>query len=155
MDTEWCALSAGWCSCVSLIDQPSLAKNELLYRFQRKQVAEHRAQEFGYQGCMFPWESGFTGTELGNVAQDLEVHIGADIAIFAKRYWDLTNDTEWLETTGFPLVYCIAEYWSSKVEKQDNGNYSILHVIPPDEYAIGFPVPTGVSSVNGRVNWNR
>jgi len=34
----------------------------------------------------------------------LEQHISGDIAVAVRDFWYVTNDMEWLQSVGFPLV---------------------------------------------------
>lgn len=47
-----------------LVLWPHIAKDLLLYRMTNIASARDRANETGYQGARFPWESGFTGVEV-------------------------------------------------------------------------------------------
>ncbi|MGF2030421.1 glycoside hydrolase family 65 protein, partial [Lactococcus lactis] len=49
---------------------PKTAREILLYRYQRLTAAKKAAKEAGYQGAMFPWQSGLDGTE-----QSQELHL--------------------------------------------------------------------------------
>ncbi len=93
----------------------------------------------GYEGTMFPWESAFTGQETcpsDAPTGEYEQHISGDIAFAIRQYWELTQDTDWLLNTAYPVIRGIAKFWASKAQLE-NGVYVINNVIPPDEYAFG------------------
>jgi trehalose/maltose hydrolase-like predicted phosphorylase len=124
-----------------LLTRPDLANGGLLkYRLNHQAGAAMKAQSYnkGYQGLMFPWESAFTGQEVCPVSAltgQLEQHISGDISYAFKQYWDITHNSTWLSEV-YPLIYGIAQFWASRVTSNQFGNYEILGVIPPDEYAV-------------------
>src|SRR6056297_3042947 len=42
---------------------PDVAKSLLMYRYRRLDKARKYANEYGYEGAMFPWQSGSSGRE--------------------------------------------------------------------------------------------
>jgi kojibiose phosphorylase len=44
--------------------QPYIARNLLLYRYHTLGGARRKAQDGGYQGTQYPWESAMTGNEV-------------------------------------------------------------------------------------------
>ena len=122
-----------------LMLQPDMARSMLEYRFERLDEARRNASSFGFEGAMYPWESASTGAEETRVRAltgAFEHHASADVAIAAWNYWLTTQDREWLETRGWPMLKATAEFWSSRAEKGDDGKYHIYNVICPDEYAV-------------------
>eukprot|EP01102_Stenamoeba_stenopodia_P020574 TRINITY_DN8083_c0_g2_i2.p1 TRINITY_DN8083_c0_g2~~TRINITY_DN8083_c0_g2_i2.p1 ORF type:complete len:574 (+),score=131.27 TRINITY_DN8083_c0_g2_i2:205-1926(+) len=114
----------------------------LQYRYNHMQGAREKALSYdkGYTGTMFPWESAFSGLEvcpLSAPTGQLEQHISGDIAVAVRDYWYVTNDIDWLENTGFPIVQGIAEFYASRIQLNISlGEYVIDGVIPPDEFAV-------------------
>ena len=49
----------------------------------------------------------------------------------------MSGDKRWLREEGFPLMEKVAEFWVSRVEKNEDGSYSIRNVVCADEYAEG------------------
>ncbi|CAG0920549.1 unnamed protein product [Notodromas monacha] len=135
-----------WMFPAFLLFDPLAAKETLNYRVANLAAARDRALETGYLLARFPWESGFTGSEVTPDCcpdvRDNEQHITADIALAAKQYIDLTQDLEWLtspqtstQETGCDLLLDIGNFWLSRVQQLDHppGSYGILGVMPPDE----------------------
>ncbi|WP_239253793.1 glycoside hydrolase family 65 protein [Listeria ilorinensis] len=127
---------------------PETAKNMLLYRYHHLQDAKEKAQQYGYSGALFPWESAFSGREetpefaainirtgkRQRIASALaEHHIVADIAYAVWGYFQATRDQIFMEKYGRELLRETAEFWLSRAVWQD-GHYQILDVIGPDEY---------------------
>ncbi len=48
--------------------------------------------------------------------------------------WQTSGDKKFLSSELEPLLRGIADYWASRVEKDDDGRYHIKHVMCPDEY---------------------
>lgn len=117
-----------------------IAKSMVDYRTDRLEAALHRADNYGYKGAMFPWESDDAGQEscpIPALTGAFEHHITADIAIAAWNYYCMSGDKEWLRKKGYPLIKNVADFWVSRVHKNDDGSYSILNVVCADEYAEG------------------
>lgn len=129
---------------------PDAARNLLRYRHHTLPGAIRKAQENGYEGAMFAWESADTGDEttptVGGIdfktkkpipilCGQLEQHITADIAYAVAHYMEVTGDREFLETYGAEIVLLGARFWASRVEySQQEDCYEINGVIGPDEY---------------------
>jgi trehalose/maltose hydrolase-like predicted phosphorylase len=125
-----------WMLPALLALHPELARTMLEYRYHRLPAALQTAAEYGYRGALFPWESAQTGQEETPLCcLPLEVHITADIGIEAWNYYRVTQDREWLRTRGYPLLKETADFWVSRVSRNESGRYSIEHVVAADEYA--------------------
>jgi trehalose/maltose hydrolase-like predicted phosphorylase len=130
--------SETWMFPTLLATAPDVARQSLQYRADRLAAAEAYAAATGWDGARFPWESALSGGEETPAFADtgkLEIHISADIALAAWQYYLATGDRDWLESTGWPLLSGIATFWASRATPNADGSYSILDVIPPDEYA--------------------
>jgi len=121
-----------------LILHPEIAKSMIEYRFRRLNAAKQQAAIYGYAGAMFPWESAATGTEecpVWALSGTFEHHITADVAIAAWQYYLVTQDKEWLQEKGWPILKATAEFWASRVELNSKGQYEIKNVVAADEWA--------------------
>jgi kojibiose phosphorylase len=128
--------------------RPELARNMLMYRYHTLPGARRKAQEQGYAGAMFAWESADTGDEMtprflpGPDGQpvriwtgDIEHHIVADVAYAVMQYWQVTGDDEFMRDYGAEIVLETARFWESRVEwSAARERYEINDVIGPDEY---------------------
>lgn len=47
----------------------------------------------------------------------------------------MTQDRQWLEDKGFKILASVAEFWESRVELSEDGNYHIRNVVAADEWA--------------------
>ena len=120
-----------------LVLQPEIAKSCLDYRSDRLQKAKQKASIYGYKGAMFPWESDDTGEEATPtwaLTGIFEQHITSDVAIAFWNYYTMTQDKSWLRQE-FKVLKETADFWVSRVVKNDDGSYSILNVVGADEYA--------------------
>ncbi|HSO97876.1 MAG TPA: glycosyl hydrolase family 65 protein [Solirubrobacteraceae bacterium] len=122
-----------------LAQHPDLAVGMDDYRLNRLAAAEQHAQQTGYTGARFPWESALDGTEQipppvsVNSEGLYEMHITADIAVAQWQYYLATGDRQWLSTHGYPVLSEAAAFWASKATRRPNGTYHIDHVTGPDE----------------------
>lgn len=122
-----------------LLNQP-IAKSLIDYRLDRTDSARKRAYAHGYYGLMYPWESDDSGDEATPTwafTGPLEHHVTGDIAIALWNYYLVSKDKVWL-AKAYPVLKGIAEFWISRVTKNDDGSYSIEKVVGADEYAINI-----------------
>lgn len=127
-----------WMYPALLLLHPEMAKSLLDYRFNRLAAAKQNAMEHGFKGAMFPWESAATGNEetpVWALSGPFEHHITADIGIAAWNYFCVTQDTAWLKEKGWQLIKETADFWLSRVQKDNQGNYNINNVVAADEWA--------------------
>jgi len=118
--------------------QPDIAKSLLDYRFERLDAAKQNAFAHGYKGAMFPWESAEDGSEdtpVWALTGPFEHHITGCVGWAFWKYFEVTQDEEWLEEKGYPVLKEIADYWSSRVERNGEGKYDINNVVAADEWA--------------------
>lgn len=115
-----------------------IARSLVNYRSDRLEPAKKRALNYGYKGAMFPWESDDTGEEATPpfaLTGPFEHHITADIAIAFWNYYRVTQNKKWLIQKGYPLMKEVAEFWVSRVTKNNDGTYSINNVVGANEFA--------------------
>ncbi len=120
-----------------LILQPEIAKSLLEYRFERLDAAKANAFSHGYNGAMFPWESAEDGSEdtpVWALTGPFQQHISATIGWAFWKYYQVTNDKEWLNSRGYPLLKEVADFWTSRVERNGPGRYDINNVIGANEW---------------------
>ncbi|MFP4346475.1 MAG: glycoside hydrolase family 65 protein [Anaerolineales bacterium] len=128
--------------------QPAIARNLLLYRYHTLPGARKKAEESGYEGALYAWESAATGEEttprwvLGEGEEliriwtgDIEPHISADVAYAVHQYWRVTGDDAFMRDHGAEILLDTAKFWASRAEwNQERGVYEMTDVIGPDEY---------------------
>jgi kojibiose phosphorylase len=129
--------------------QPQLARNMLLYRHHTLPGARRVAEEAGYEGALYAWESAATGDETtprwvpdpgtGELVRiwtgDIEYHVVADVAYAVHQYWQVTGDDAFMCHYGAEMMLDTARFWASLVEwNERRGVYEINDVIGPDEY---------------------
>ena len=128
---------------------PHIARNLLNYRYQRLPAARAKAKSNGFEGAQFPWESADTGEEVTPTwiphfadrnklvriwTGDIEIHISADVALAAQKYWQVTGDDAWLIEQGAELILDTAKFWASRAEWNTELNrFEYNDVIGPDE----------------------
>ena len=120
-----------------LVMQPEIAKSLLDYRFERLEAARQNAFAHGFKGAMFPWESADDGTEQTPVwalTGPFQQHITACVGWAFWKYYQATQDNEWLKEKGYPVLKEVAEFWCSRVERNGPGCYDINNVIGANEF---------------------
>lgn len=129
-----------WMYPPMLLLNQDIAQSMLDYRFDRLPAARKKALAYGYRGAMFPWESDDSGEEATPthaLTGPFEHHITADIGIACWNYYCVTRDVRWLQREGYPLLKEIADFWTRRVTRNQDGSYSIHNVTGADEYANG------------------
>jgi protein-glucosylgalactosylhydroxylysine glucosidase len=120
-----------------LLLQPEMARSLLEYRFERLAAARQNARAHGYAGVMFPWESADDGgeeTPIWALTGPFQHHITADVGWACWKYYQVTRDRAWLRSRGYPLLKEVADFWTSRVEREGPGAYHIRNVIGANEY---------------------
>ena len=124
------------------------AKSVLQYRFRRLDEARKYAKEYGFEGAMFPWQSGSSGREetqilhlnpltgkWGNDYSSLQRHVSLAIAFNIWQYFNITGDKKFIEEQGLEMFLEICRFWASKCDfNEKTGKYSISKVMGPDEF---------------------
>ena len=132
---------------------PELTRELLMYRYRRLPEARRLAQEAGFGGALFPWQSGSDGREETQVihlnprsgrwlpdVSHLQRHVNAAIAYNVWQYWESTRDSELLSAYGAEMLLEIARFFVSLTTyNQALDRYEILGVMGPDEYHTGYP----------------
>jgi trehalose/maltose hydrolase-like predicted phosphorylase len=141
---------------------PELTRSLLMYRFRRLPQARRAAKEAGYEGAMYPWQSGSNGREesqrlhlnpeSGRWIADhsrLQRHVNSAIAFNIWQYYQATEDIEFLCFYGAEMMVEIARFWASIVSyNADRGRYEIRGVMGPDEYHEAYPGAEGAGLNN-------
>jgi trehalose/maltose hydrolase-like predicted phosphorylase len=126
-----------------LLLHPEIAKSIVEYRYRTLPGARANAQQLGYQGVFYPWNSASKGdlaTECHSVDPPhciTQIHLQGDIGLALWQYYLATRDTAWLRSHGWPMLQGIAQFWAGRVTLNSDGSYSINNVAGPDEYSNG------------------
>jgi kojibiose phosphorylase/nigerose phosphorylase len=144
-----------WDSEIFLLDyflftQPDVARSLVNYRIQTLPGALKKAEEYGYRGAFYAWESQeggfdacsdynvtdvFTGRPVRTYFKDKQVHISAAVAWAIMRYVDFTGDEALLAEGGARAVLECARFLRSRLVLPLNTlRYELHDVIGPDEY---------------------
>jgi trehalose/maltose hydrolase-like predicted phosphorylase len=132
---------------------PEVSRALLGYRYRRLERARTAARDAGFDGAMYPWQSGSDGREE---TQELHLnprsgrwlpdhsrrqrHVGSAIAYNVWQYGEATGDTAFLHTGGAEMLVQIARFWASASEWDAAlGRHRIRGVVGPDEYHDGYP----------------
>jgi trehalose/maltose hydrolase-like predicted phosphorylase len=132
---------------------PEVTRGLLMYRYRRMGEARRAAKEAGYEGAMFPWQSGSDGQEetqmvhlnpnSGKWEPDLshnQRHVSAAIFYNVWRYYEATGDFEFLLDYGAEMMLEIARFWSSIARfNPERDRYEIHGVMGPDEFHEKYP----------------
>lgn len=115
-----------------------MARSCVDYRYDRLPKAMQKAAQYGFGGCMYPWESDDSGEEATPtwcLTGTFEHHITADVGIAFWNYYCVTQDKDWLRREGYPVLKQVADFWASRAVKNQDGSYSIKNVVGANEFA--------------------
>lgn len=121
-----------------LLLQPNMAKSLLEFRYNCLPAAKSNAKSHGYLGAMFPWESDDTGQEscpVWALTGPFQHHITGDVGWAFWKYYQITEDKQWLRERGYPILKEVADFWVSRAERGSDGKYHIINVVCADEWA--------------------
>ncbi len=132
---------------------PDITQSLLLYRYRHLEQARWNAQEAGFHGAMYPWQSGSDGREESQTLHMnprssqwirdnsyLQRHVNAAIAYNVWQYYQVTGDWEFLSFYGTEMILEIARFLSSLATYDRSlDRYVMLNVMGPDEYHDRYP----------------
>ncbi|MFD6856909.1 glycoside hydrolase family 65 protein [Rhodococcus sp. NPDC060090] len=132
---------------------PEVTKGLIMYRYRRLVEAQAAASEAGYRGAMYPWQSGSDGTEETQLVHlnpmsglwdpDLsrhQRHVSAAIFYNVWRYYQATDDFEFLADHGAEMMLEITRFWASIAEyNPELDRFEIHGVMGPDEFHERYP----------------
>jgi nigerose phosphorylase len=129
---------------------PEVAMNLVNYRIRTLQGAREKANNYGYKGAFYAWESQengqdgcsdfnvtdvFTGRPVKTYFKEKQVHISAAVVYAIWETYKFTGDDSLLLKGGAEVILeCARFYYSYAYYKEDKDRYEILDVIGPDEY---------------------
>lgn len=127
---------------------PEITRALLMYRYRRLGAAKEYAQQNGFRGAMFPWQSASTGEETTQVVHlnplsgtwgddysCLQRHVSIAVAYNTWTYYYSSGDRDFLDRYGAEILLEISHYWSSASEfNQKTKRYEIDGVMGPDEF---------------------
>lgn len=118
---------------------PQMARQLLQYRYQVLPQARKRAQQMGVEhGALFAWRT-INGEEASAFfpAGTAQYHIDADIAYAIGKYYEVTDDWDFIAQCGFEMVLETARFWADFGTWHQVGaqrRFEFLTVTGPDEY---------------------
>ena len=132
---------------------PEITHGLLMYRYRRIGEARAGAEEAGFRGAMYPWQSGSDGEEetqvihlnplSGRWEPDLsrnQRHVSAAIFYNIWHYYQATHDVEFLRDHGAEMMLEIARFWSSIAHyNSQRDRWEIHGVMGPDEFHERYP----------------
>ncbi len=143
---------------------PAAARAMLMYRYHGLAGARAKAQQMGWRGAYYAWESAHTGEETtpetvtgddGVVVEvlsgRLEEHVSADVAYAVWQYWRATEDDAFLVDAGAEILFETARFWASRAQLEADGKRHIRDVEGPDEY---HEHVDDNAFTNGMARWN-
>ncbi|CAN5559092.1 beta-phosphoglucomutase family hydrolase [soil metagenome] len=132
---------------------PELTRSLLMYRYRRLGEARCLAAEAGYEGAMYPWQSGSDGREESQIVHlnpesdrwvpdttYMQRHVNSAIAFNIWEYYQASGDDEFLAYYGAEMLLEISRFWSSIATFDASiGRYVIRGVVGPDEFHTDDP----------------
>lgn len=133
-----------------LHSDPEIARNLMMYRIHTLDGARRKAEEYGYLGAFYAWESQdsgddactlfnvndvFTGRPMRTYFRDKQIHISADVVHGLWQYVTFTGDDSILADGGAEVIWeCARFFYSYAYYNPVKQRYELLDVTGPDEY---------------------
>ncbi|MBN2540045.1 MAG: glycoside hydrolase family 65 protein [Bacilli bacterium] len=117
------------------ITNPEIAKNLLLYRYNHLEEAKMEALKLGSKkGAKIPWRT-INGSEVSPyfLAGSAQYHINSDVAYALIKYYQFTNDFDFMVDYGFELLLETGRFLLES-GNYHQGRFHINGVTGPDEY---------------------
>lgn len=132
---------------------PKIARAMLCYRYRRLDAARTYAASEGYQGAMYPWQSGMKGDEQSQFVHlnpltnqwdpdesRRQRHVSLAVAYNVWLYWHLNQDQAFMQDYGLEMLLSIAKFWLSMTQYDaETKRYHIAGVMGPDEFHERYP----------------
>ena len=125
-----------------LVTHPDLAHSLVAFRRRTLDAARANANANGYRGAMYPWEADERGQEttpqFAVQNAKMEIHVNGDVALAQWQYYQVTGDSAWLATDGYPVIRETADFWVSRARRDSaRDRYHIDSVVSVHEGLIG------------------
>lgn len=124
-----------------LYSQPQIARKLLEYRYSILPMAKRRAVEVdgeGTRGALYAWQS-TNGEECAHLYECApgQIHIDPDISLTIQRYFEATQDFEFIENYGAEMLFEMSIYMAHRGAFIPlKGNKFCYNVVcGPDEYS--------------------
>jgi kojibiose phosphorylase/nigerose phosphorylase len=130
--------------------EPEAAKKLVRYRIDTLEGAHKKAEEYGFKGAFYAWESQeggaeactdfnvtdvFTGRPVRTYFRDKQIHISADVVYALQKYAEITGDVSVLAGAGGDAIKACAEFFLSRAYRRESSEeLEFTDVIGPDEY---------------------
>lgn len=131
------------------LTDPKVARRLIEYRIKTLKGAKAKANEYGYEGAFYAWESQDDGKEacskynvidvlthqpVRTYFNEKQIHISADIPYAMDRYIAYTHDETILAEGGYDILIETSKFFMSYASLGGDGLYHFKDVIGPDEY---------------------
>ena len=88
--------------------------------------AEAKATANGFQGVYYPNYSAIGGQNCTGETSNMKGN-AAWLATNFVSHWDYTHDASWAQSTGYPFLIQVANFWDNDLTKDGNGVYNIYN----------------------------
>lgn len=125
-----------YCLPYYLLNNPSAAKNLLLYRYSKLDKAKERAKDLDCEGACYPIAT-LNGTEGCNLWQhaSLQFQPSTGVAYGVWHYEHLTGDEKFVRDYGFEMVAEISRFLLSRGQwNASRTKFGFYAVMGPDEF---------------------
>lgn len=121
-----------WFIPMLVMIKPDIARAILEYRYNLITVARQLAAGYGYKGAKFPYVNdtvGYKNTLYYDVVSPMSIFNTALVSINVWNYFRVTRDRDWLMSKGYPILKDNADFFASRITKDDDGTYHLRNVV--------------------------
>ncbi|AQW21903.1 family 65 glycosyl hydrolase [Lentilactobacillus curieae] len=132
---------------------PKIARQCLMYRYNRLNPARDYAKSEDKDGAMYPWQSGMYGDEQSQFVHlnpvsgkwdpdnsRLQRHVSISVAYDVITYVHISGDLKFMKDYGLEMLLSITKFWISMASYNKTADrYDIKEVMGPDEFHEEYP----------------
>lgn len=122
-----------WVFRALLLLWPELARSIVAFRRARLPAARANAEKHGLRGAFYPWNGNDDGHDITSPGYRNEIHNNVWIGLAAWEAAGTPPDRKYLQETTWPILEGIADFFTSRACRDDEGGWHIRGVLPPDE----------------------
>lgn len=126
-----------WLIPILLLLKPDMARALLEYRYYMISVARQLAAGYGYKGTKFPYTNdtvGYKNALYYDLSGPLSLFNTALISINVWNYFRVSRDRDWLISKGYTILKENADFFASRIEKDNGGTYHLRNVISLNDH---------------------
>lgn len=120
-----------WFMPLLTIFKPATAKTILETRYKNIERAMRLAAGYGYEGTRYPYMNdvvGYGNNPYWDISGPMHIFNTALLSVNVWNYYRISRDKTWLQNKGYSILKGNADFFTSKIEIDNDGSYNIRDV---------------------------